>query len=142
MNIPVQYKPYPYLRVIVCFALLGGAIGGALLTVAVDMLSGRGLYEGGNNWLGTLVFMLAGGIMGFVPATVCGAWLAWRRRCRNFGGLAEAVLVGAAGSWLFIWLLLSGWNEAGFLADSWMFLLAGGGSALILALCVLPRQQL
>lgn len=132
---------YPYLRVILCFALLGGAIGGALLTVAVDMLSGRGLAEGGNNWPGALVFMLAGSIMGLVPAALCGVWLAWRRRCRNLGGIAEAVLAGAVISWLFIWLLLSGWNEAGFLADSWLFFVAGGGSALILALCVLPRSQ-
>ena len=104
---------YPYLRVIVCFALLGGAIGGVLLAVVVDILSGRGLYEGGNNWLGALVFMLAGFIMGFVPATLCGVWLAWRRRCRKPGGLAEAVLVGAAGSWLLVGMRSAFWPTAG-----------------------------
>lgn len=140
MNTPVQYKPYPYLRVIVCFALFGGAVGGALLGLTATAVYGHSHELVVHDWRPLAGFMVFGSVIGLIPALLCGIWLAWRRRCRNLGGMAEAVLVGAAIGWLFICLTV-GWQVPGFLMESWLFLVAGGGSALIVGGCVLPRQQ-
>ena len=66
---PKAAQPYPYVRVILGFALLGGATGGLILALGSALLDGMG--EGIAAWLPVLlVFMIYGALLGLVPALV------------------------------------------------------------------------
>ena len=96
-SLPVKPKaaqPYPYVRVVLGFALLGGATGGLILGL-VGALLGRG-GDAATLLDILLLIVFAGAVLGLVPAFLCGLWLAVSRARRNETGLLSAALVGAA----------------------------------------------
>lgn len=132
-SLPVKPKaaqPYPYVRVILGFALLGGATGGLILALGSALLDGMG--EGIAAWLPVLlVFMIYGALLGLVPALLCGVWLAlWQTR-RNAAGLLHAALAGTVVSGLCLLLVAPDMSIT-------VFGLLGGASAVLLVVLLLP----
>lgn len=140
MDGETQKRPYPYVRVIMCFTLLGGAAGGAVLAVLTAiggfLLSGEISALGG----GLLVFMfaMAGTLQGLLPAAVCGICLAVRRTDGSRSGLIHAAVYGALLSWGYAQSGLMGQFHSSFVYGSLLALLTGAITAWLLALFVLP----
>ncbi|MDO5090856.1 MAG: hypothetical protein Q4D61_04865 [Cardiobacteriaceae bacterium] len=133
---------YPYLKVILGFALLGGALGGLLIALFFTVRSGewRTLLHGD----GLLIVFVSGAQFGTAPALLTGLWLAWRRVCRNGGGLLHAAIAGAAFSALGALGVIAFFRLVA--GDNWPLLpmLAvmtptGAVSALLLGWALLPK---
>ena len=89
---PETAQPYPYVRVILGFALLGGATGGLVLGLFFALLG-----DAGAALLPVLLMMMTfGAFLGLVPAFLCGIWLALCQTRRNAGGLLHAALAKTA----------------------------------------------
>lgn len=88
-------KSYPYFRVVMLYAILGGLVGGALFGFTAAISAGKGLMD-----TLFLAIMMAGitaflGVfVGAIPATVCGVLVAITRSRRNVRGYVQAVLFG------------------------------------------------
>lgn len=139
MDGETQERPYPYVQVMMCFALLGGAAGGAVLAVLTAI--GAFLLSGDMSALGgvLLVFMfaMAGTLQGLLPAAVCGICLAVRRTDGSRSGLIHAAVYGALLS-LGTQSGLMGQFHSSFVYGSLLALLTGAVTAWLLALFVLP----
>nr|WP_314228647.1 hypothetical protein [uncultured Kingella sp.] len=95
---------YPNARVILTFALFGGALGGllmVLLDVMADALTGIMVVPFDFDFV-LIVAMLLGAIVGCLPATLCGLILAWRRCVRSWQSTGFAAVVGGAASVLLM----------------------------------------
>lgn len=137
-------RPYPYVRVILCFSLLGAPLGSAILGIAASVFTMR-LESGFTLEAGSvliMVFVLVGSVVGLVPAVLCGIWLAVWRVHRTWLGIFNAFVSGGLLSWLCTVAVLAsmGGETKIFIPGAWILIGAGGGSALILALLVLPRK--
>lgn len=138
-------KPYPYLKVILGFALLGGTLGGLLL--AVFFIAQSEYWRSPWRFDEVLIAFAGGALCGMLPALLTGAWLAWQRVLRNRRGMLHTAIAGAVffalgalGVVAFIWLLTE---------DSWLLppllpLLAlitptGTVSALLFSWALLPK---
>ena len=91
---------YPDARVILTFALLGGALGGllmVLLDAMADALVGIMVVSFDFDFV-LIAAMLLGTVFGCLPATLCGLILAWRRCVRSWQSAGFAALVGGAAS--------------------------------------------
>ena len=131
-SLPVKPKaaqPYPYVRVILGFALLGGATGGLILGL-VGALLGRG-GDAATLLDILLLIVFAGAVLGLVPAFLCGLWLAVSRARRNETGLLSAALVGAAISVLYLLVITQE-------IASMPFGFLGGVAAFLVGLLLLP----
>lgn len=148
MNSKAQKTSYPYVRVIVYFALLGGALGGALLSVFATL--GRFLLGGLVSAFGGILlffaFALMGTVLGLLPAALCGICLAMRRTDGSRSGLIHAAVYGALFTWvchtLLSWMF---WQSAktglfhhSFVYSSILAVLTGAATAWLLAFFVLP----
>lgn len=137
-------RPYPYVRVILCFSLLGAPLGSAMLGIAASVftmqLEGSLIWEAGLAL--TMLFVFVGSVVGLVPAVLCGICLAVGRVYRTRLGIFNAFVSGGLLSWLCAAAALAGMDGETkiFFPLAWMLIGAGGGSALILALLVLPRK--
>ena len=126
---PETAQPYPYVRVILGFALLGGATGGLILGL-VGALLGRG-GDAATLLDILLLIVFAGAVLGLVPAFLCGLWLAVSRARRNETGLLSAALVGAAISALYLLVITQE-------IASMPFGFLGGVAAFLVGLLLLP----
>lgn len=95
MTTPALHSPrtYPTLKILLGFALLGGVLGGLLVTLFIAIYSEqwRIFVHRGD----MLFFLLFGVKLGTAPALLTASWLAWRRAYRNGQGLLHAALAGA-----------------------------------------------
>ena len=125
---------YPNTRVILTFALFGGALGGLLMAL-FDALANAlaGIVVVSLDFV-LIVAMLLGAIVGCLPATLCGLILAWRRCARSWQSAGLAALVGSAASAL----LTVDWALDGRLL---MCGVIGAMAAAILSALVLPKAQ-
>ena len=124
---PETAQPYPYVRVILGFALLGGATGGLVLGLFFALLG-----DAGAALLPVLLMMMTfGAFLGLVPAFLCGLWLAVSRARRNETGLLSAALVGAAISVLYLLVITQE-------IASMPFGFLGGVAAFLVGLLLLP----
>ena len=131
-SLPVKPKaaqPYPYVRVVLGFALLGGATGGLILGL-VGALLGRG-GDAATLLDILLLIVFAGAVLGLVPAFLCGLWLAVSRARSNETGLLSAALVGAAISVLYLLVITQE-------IASMPFGFLGGVAAFLVGLLLLP----
>ena len=133
-SLPVKPKaaqPYPYVRVVLGFALLGGATGGLILGL-VGALLGRG-GDAATLLDILLLIVFAGAVLGLVPAFLCGIWLALCQTRRNAGGLLHAALAGAATSAVCMGLFT---QEIGGL----LFGFLGAAAAILVGALLLPAS--
>ena len=126
---PETAQPYPYVRVILGFALLGGATGGLVLGLFFALLG-----DAGAALLPVLLMMMTfGAFLGLVPAFLCGIWLALCQTRRNAGGLLHAALAGAATSAVCMGLFT---QEIGGL----LFGFLGAAAAVLVGALLLPAS--
>ena len=127
---------YPNARVILTFALFGGALGGllmALFDTLPDARTGIMVIPFDFDFVLSAA-MLLGAIVGCLPATLCGLILAWRRCVRSWQSAGFAALVGGAASVL----LMVDWALDGRLLACGVI---GAITAAILSTLVLPQAQ-
>lgn len=127
---------YPNARVILTFALFGGALGGllmALFDVLADARTGIIVIPFDFDFVLTAA-MLLGTVFGCLPATLCGLVLAERRCVRSWQSAGFAALVGGAASAL----LMVDWALDGRLLACGVI---GAITAAILAALVLPKAE-
>ena len=103
---------YPKARVILGFLLLGGGLGGWLFWATLGLYNALGWYgqeafQGSGDFVDLVPgFFLLGSVFGFIPAGLCGWWLAENRFC--YAGWRSLWLPLVSGllisSVVFIWL--------------------------------------
>ena len=93
---------YPNTRVILTFALLGGALGGLLMALFDALANALASIVVVSLDFVLIVAMLLGAIVGCLPATLCGLILAWRRCVRSWQSAGFAAVVGGAASVLLL----------------------------------------
>ncbi|MDO5090855.1 MAG: hypothetical protein Q4D61_04860 [Cardiobacteriaceae bacterium] len=135
-------KPYPYLKVILGFALLGGLMGGTSAMVCLA----PGLRPSLDSWIQTKDFLnlFLQNTLAFAmpPSLLTGLWLAWRRVPRTPQGLMHAAIAGLVFSVLtalvaILFFLHSPPESLVFLLL--VMMLAGVVSATFLASWLLPK---
>lgn len=114
---------YPVWRVVCCYALFGGAIGGAIMGILIFPL---------------IIFaVFYGALLGFVPALLTGIYVAMMRMMKTVMGLLHAFLAGAVVS--------GAYNRIVDKNADVMFILGlalvGGLSSWILACYTLPKSR-
>ena len=110
-NVPSSLH-YPKARVILGFLLLGGGLGGWLFWATLGLYNALGWYgqeafQGSGDFVDLVPgFFLLGSVFGFIPAGLCGWWLAENRFC--YAGWRSLWLPLVSGllisSVVFIWL--------------------------------------
>ena len=95
---------YPNARVILTFALFGGALGGLLMALFDVLANARtGIIVIPFDFDFVLIAaMLLGTVFGCLPATLCGLVLAERRCVRSWQSAGFAAVVGCAASVLLL----------------------------------------
>lgn len=137
-------KPYPYLKVILGFALLGSLMGGMLGTIyLVPWLNPLKSTDEAPYFI--LIFMKSALAFGAPPALLTGLWLAWQRVPRTQSGMMHAAIAGLVFSVLTalsaIFFFLHGSPESlVFLLFAMM--LAGVVCATYLASWLLPKPAI
>ena len=110
-NVPSSLH-YPKARVILGFLLLGGGLGGWLFWATLGLYNALGWYgqeafQGSGDFVDLVPgFFLLGSVFGFIPAGLCGWWLAENRFCYTgwrslWLPLVSGLLISSV--W-FIWL--------------------------------------
>ena len=103
---------YPKARVILGFLLMGGGLGTWLFLLALkvhDALVGYGqeAWQGSGDFVDAVGYIFMGGsVFGFIPAGLCGWWLAENRFCYTgwrslWLPLVSGLLISSV---VFIWL--------------------------------------
>lgn len=137
-------KPYPYLKVILGFALLGSLMGGILGTVCLTPWLNP-LKSADNAQYFLLILMKNALAFAAPPALLTGLWLAWQRVPRTQSGMMHAAIAGLVFSVLTalsaIFFFLHGSPESlVFLLFAMM--LAGVVCATYLASWLLPKPAI
>lgn len=135
-------SPYPFVKVIAGFTLLGGALGGLLIFLHALLTAEHPIPFS----LESILYIAAyGAKLGTIPAALTGLWLAWWRVARNALGLLHAFFAGACFSALFavaFWLSMGGAESARYIPIfSAIMALVGAASAIILGALFLPKAQ-
>ena len=128
---------YPNARVILTFALFGGALGGllmALFDVPANARTGIIAIPFDFDFV-LIAAMLLGTVFGCLPATLCGLILAWRRCVRSWQSAGFAAVVGGAASVLLLTVHRA--LDGRLLACG----VVGAMAAAILSALVLPKAQ-
>ena len=127
---------YPNARVILTFALFGGALSGLLMALFDALANAHtGIMAVPFDFdFVLIVAMLLGVIVGCLPATLCGLVLAWRCCVRSWQSAGFAAVVGGAASVL----LMVDWALDGRLL---MCGVIGAITAAVLSSLVLPQAQ-
>ena len=128
---------YPNTRVILTFALLGGALGGLLMVLfdaLADARTGIIVIPFDFDFVLTAA-MLLGTVFGCLPATLCGLVLAERRCVRSWQSAGSAAVVGGAASVLLLTVHRA--LDGRLLACG----VVGAMAAAILSALVLPKAQ-
>lgn len=110
-NVPSSLH-YPKARVILGFLLLGGGLGGWLFWATLGLYNALGWYgqeafQGSGDFVDLVPgFFLLGSALGFIPAGLCGWWLAENRFCYTgwrslWLPLVSGLLISSV---VFIWL--------------------------------------
>ena len=110
-NVPSSLH-YPKARVILGFLLLGGGLGGWLFWATLGLYNALGWYgqeafQGSGDFVDLVPgFFLLGSVFGFIPAGLCGWWLAENRFCYTgwrslWLPLVSGLLISSV---VFIWL--------------------------------------
>ena len=69
---------YPKSRVITCYALFGGAVGGLLVFLSFSINDGRLIIQSSDGEINFLfLFLCVGMILGFIPALIAGLCLSY-----------------------------------------------------------------
>ena len=128
---------YPNTRVILTFALLGGALGGLLMALFDALANARtGIMVIPFDFDFVLIAaMLLGTVFGCLPATLCGLVLAERRCVRSWQSAGFAAVVGGAASVLLLTVHRA--LDGRLLACG----VIGAITAAILSTLVLPQAQ-
>ena len=114
-NVPSSLH-YPKARVILGFLLMGGGLGGWLFWATLGVYNALGWYGQSVAWqsIGDFVdfvytvghIFMGGSVLGFIPAGLCGWWLAENRFCYTgwrslWLPLVSGLLISSV---VFIWL--------------------------------------
>ncbi len=143
---------YPKSRVITCYALFGGAVGGLLVFLSFSINDGRLIIQSSDGEINFLfLFLCVGMILGFIPALIAGLCLSyWQVVIKEpidylkvFAFGAVATIIPLILYWIVIAILE---KDSHFLDIEWLVIIlfltmVGGLSAVILAPFILPKSR-
>lgn len=157
-------EEYPTPHVVASYLFLGGSLGGVVLSILVfiiDIMEEIWLMAHNKRTFETttlfelidnpliifgfipvlVLFLLLGGVFGFVPALFTGMWLAWRKvYIYNRLSYLRVGLVGCVMT-AICYLIVSFSNASIIFSLMLPLLMVGGISAVIMGYFVLPKKR-